>query len=148
MVTTRSRIRVEGIVQGVGFRPFAYALATRLGLGGFVGNDARGVLVEVEGDPAAIGRFRAALEREAPPLAAVALAGAVELLAAGAVVAVKGLGGYHLAADASSPAAVEALRSRKHREDKPFAVMVADLAAAARLAVVGEAEARVLAGPR
>jgi len=47
----RARIRVEGIVQGVGFRPFAHALASRLGLAGFVGNDARGVLVEVEGEP-------------------------------------------------------------------------------------------------
>jgi hydrogenase maturation protein HypF len=43
------------------------------------------------------------------------------------VVAVKGLGGYHLAADAASEPAVAALRARKHREDKPFAVMVADL---------------------
>uniref|UniRef100_UPI000369E6EB carbamoyltransferase HypF n=1 Tax=Saccharomonospora saliphila TaxID=369829 RepID=UPI000369E6EB len=47
-----------------------------------------------------------------------------ELLRAGHVVAVKGLGGYHLAADATSEAATAALRSRKHRVDKPFAVMV------------------------
>jgi acylphosphatase len=59
----RVRIRVEGIVQGVGFRPFVHALAHRLGLAGFVGNDARGVVVEVEGGPAAVARFRAALER-------------------------------------------------------------------------------------
>jgi hydrogenase maturation protein HypF len=45
----RRRIRVEGIVQGVGFRPFVYALATRYGLAGVVGNDARGVFIEVEG---------------------------------------------------------------------------------------------------
>jgi len=101
MTTTRPgcvrvRLRVEGIVQGVGFRPFVHALASRLGLAGFVGSDARGVLVEIEGEPGA----------------------------------------------------VAALRSRKHREDKPFAVMVADLAAAAALCEVGEAEARVLAGPR
>src|ERR671933_586796 len=51
MGLTRTRIRVEGIVQGVGFRPFVHALATRLGLAGVVGNDARGVFVEVEGDP-------------------------------------------------------------------------------------------------
>jgi hydrogenase maturation protein HypF len=274
----RVRIRVEGIVQGVGFRPFVHALAHRLGLAGFVGNDARGVVVEVEGGPAAVARFRAALEREAPPLAVIErvtaeplaprgepgfaiagsdaggerqalvapdtatcddclrelgdpadrryrypfvnctncgprftiirdvpydrpattmagfamcaacaaeyhdpadrrfhaqpvccpacgpslrllgrdgaplardpLAGTVELLGAGAVVAVKGLGGYHLAADAASGTAVAALRGRKHREDKPFAVMVAHLAAAAALCHVGQAEARALASPR
>ncbi len=55
---------------------------------------------------------------------------AAELLAAGHIVAIKGLGGYHLAAAAANEAAVAVLRSRKHREDKPFAVMVADIAAA------------------
>ncbi|MGH9008759.1 MAG: acylphosphatase, partial [Acidimicrobiia bacterium] len=43
-------IRVEGIVQGVGFRPFVHLLAGRLGLGGWVGNDAHGVVIEAEGD--------------------------------------------------------------------------------------------------
>jgi hydrogenase maturation protein HypF len=52
---------------------------------------------------------------------------AVDLLRAGKVVAVKGLGGYHLACDATSDAAVGALRSRKWREDKPFAVMMRSL---------------------
>jgi hydrogenase maturation protein HypF len=49
MTRVRSRVRVEGIVQGVGFRPFVHALAVRLGLAGLVGNDAGGVFVEVEG---------------------------------------------------------------------------------------------------
>ena len=44
----RTAVRVEGIVQGVGFRPFVYALAARLGLGGLVGNDVDGVFAEVE----------------------------------------------------------------------------------------------------
>ncbi|MEP7023750.1 MAG: acylphosphatase, partial [Actinomycetota bacterium] len=48
----RTLVRVEGTVQGVGFRPFVYALANRLGLAGLVGNDASGVFAEVEG-PAA-----------------------------------------------------------------------------------------------
>ncbi len=53
--------------------------------------------------------------------------GAAEVLAGGGVLAVKGLGGYHLAADASSEQATSALRARKHREDRPFAIMVATL---------------------
>ncbi|HEY7274340.1 MAG TPA: carbamoyltransferase HypF [Trebonia sp.] len=269
----RTAVRVEGIVQGVGFRPFVYALATRLGLAGLVGNDLDGVFAEVEGPPSAVTEFLAALERDAPPLARVdrvtatpmtptgtssfqivasesagrhatliaadtatcadclrelndpadrrfrypfinctncgprftivrdvpydrpltTMAGfpmcdecaaeyhdpanrrfhaqptccadcgprltlldragkphdtavdlAADLLRQGAIVAVKGLGGYHLAADAASAAAVATLRARKHREDKPFAVMVADLAAARRLGLVDDAEAALL----
>ncbi len=55
------------------------------------------------------------------------------LLSAGLVVAIKGLGGFHLAVDATNEAATAALRSRKHRADKPFAVLVADLAQARQL---------------
>ena len=71
-----------------------------------------------------------------------------KLLRSGGVLAVKGIGGYHLACDAANPAAVAELRNRKKRRDKPFAVMVADLAAARHLAEVDEAAARVLSGPR
>jgi len=60
------------------------------------------------------------------------------------VLAIKGLGGYHLAADAACERAVAALRTRKHREDKPFAVMAADLAAARRLGEVDDAAASLL----
>jgi hydrogenase maturation protein HypF len=274
----RTAVRVEGIVQGVGFRPFVYALATSLGLGGLVGNDVDGVFAEVEGDPSAVQEFLAALGRDAPPLARIerittsamrpdgsasfaiaasqagpgrqvlvsadtatcpdclveladpgdrrhgyafinctncgprftivrdvpydrprttmagfvmcqacaaeyhdpanrrfhaqptccpacgprlllrdtggaVLAGepvttAAALLRAGQVLAVKGLGGYHLAVDASSQAAAAALRARKHREDKPFAVMVADLPAARRLCEVDAAAARLLTSAR
>jgi hydrogenase maturation protein HypF len=275
----RQRIRIEGIVQGVGFRPFVYALAARYCLAGIVGNDARGVFVEVEGAPDAVAGFREAVERESPPLAVIErisseraaptgtsgfvvvpsppggerqalispdtatcadclrelydptdrryrypfvnctncgprftivrdvpydrsattmaqfpmcpacaaeyhdpsdrrfhaqpvccpacgptlslvdadgrrldgadpLESAADLLRSGAIVAVKGLGGYHLAADATSESAVGALRSRKHREDKPFAVMVADVAAARRWCDVDAEEEPVLVGPR
>ena len=71
------------------------------------------------------------------------IAGAAQLLLGGRVVAVKGLGGYHLAADARQEEAVAALRRRKHREDRPFAVMVADVEAAQELCELG-AEERVL----
>ena len=273
----RTAIRVEGIVQGVGFRPFVYTLATGLGLAGHVGNDTDGVFVEVEGAPAAVGEFLVLLERDAPPLARIErittaplppngsasfaiaasgsagprrtlvsadtatcadclreladpadrrfgypfinctncgprftivrdvpydrplttmaafamceqcaaeyhdpadrrfhaqptccpacgprlalldpagnalvgepLARAAELLSQGRVLAVKGLGGYHLAADAACEEAVARLRARKHREDKPFAVMAADLTAARRLAEVDTAAAGLLTSP-
>ncbi|MEN3534756.1 carbamoyltransferase HypF [Microbispora sp. ZYX-F-249] len=267
-------VRVEGIVQGVGFRPFVYGLATRLGLAGVVGNDERGVFIEVEGGSAPVEQFLAALAGDPPPLAVIEristgpapvtgrrtfviapsaacgdrralvspdvatcaaclreltdpadrrhgyaftnctgcgprftivrdvpydranttmagfrmcadcareyhdpadrrfhaqpvccpacgprlrfagpgnagdpLARAVRLLRAGGVLAVKGLGGYHLAALAADEPAVAALRSRKHREDKPFAVMAGDLDEARRLCVVDPAEERLLTGP-
>ncbi len=73
-----------------------------------------------------------------------ALADAIEVLVDGGIVAVKGLGGFHLVCDATNDAAVSTLRSRKHRPDKPLAVMVADLSMAERLAHVGPAEAEIL----
>jgi hydrogenase maturation protein HypF len=274
----RTAIRVEGIVQGVGFRPFVYSLATRLGLGGLVGNDADGVFAEVEGPPEAVEEFLLSLRRDAPPLARIervtthsrqpngsvsfaiapsapggarsalvsadtatcadclaeladptdrrfgyafgnctncgprftivrdvpydrarttmasfamcdacaaeyhdpadrrfhaqptccpacgprlalldaagrpmpgeALAAAAALLHEGRVLAVKGLGGYHLAVDARSEHAAAELRRRKHREDKPFAIMVADLPAARDLCEVDDAAAGLLTGRR
>lgn len=262
----RKRFRVQGIVQGVGFRPHVYGLATKLGLSGFVLNDSAGVLIEVEGTACAVGEFRASLAENPPPLAVIdrldeldlpagdssgggfrilhsehggrtlalvsadtgtcddclremwdpqdrryryaftnctncgprftisksipydrpntTMAGfemcllcrreyedpadrrfhaqpiacprcgpqlslldralrpcggdpvtvAAGMLRSGALLAVKGLGGYHLACLASDEEAVAALRSRKIREEKPFAVMPADLAQAEMLA--------------
>ena len=78
---------------------------------------------------------------------APALEAASDVLAAGGVLAVKGLGGYHLACDAADPAAVARLRERKRREAKPLAVMVRDLAAARALAGVDAAAAAVLTSP-
>jgi hydrogenase maturation protein HypF len=74
-----------------------------------------------------------------------AIEGAARALAEGRIVAVKGLGGYHLACDATSGEAVRRLRERKRRDEKPFAVMVADLAAARMLADVDGAEEGLLA---
>jgi hydrogenase maturation protein HypF len=287
-VTVRIAVRVDGIVQGVGFRPFVYSLATGLGLGGFVGNDVDGVFAEIEGPRGAVEQFLARLENDAPPLAriervdarSIAPAGsrgfvivasgpdhgqrsvlispdiatcadclreladpadrrfgypfincvncgprftivrdipydrprttmasfamcarcaaeyhdpadrrfhaqpvccpdcgprlsllaaseplapgdrtadplessgpvtaAAALLRDGAVLAVKGLGGYHLAADARSGMAVATLRARKHREDKPFAIMVADLSAAGELTEMDQTAAELLTSP-
>jgi hydrogenase maturation protein HypF len=72
----------------------------------------------------------------------------VARLRAGEIVAVKGLGGYHLAVRADDEGAVARLRARKHREEKPFAVMVADLEAASALCAFGPEEAALLTGPR
>jgi hydrogenase maturation protein HypF len=277
VTSIRTAIRVEGIVQGVGFRPFVYTLATGLGLSGFVGNDVDGVFAEVEGPEAAVTEFLRRLERDPPPLAriervtatavtptgetsfAIAPSGppgprrtlisadtatcpdclreladpndrryrypfinctncgprftivrdvpydrpfttmapfamcprcaaeyhdpadrrfhaqptccpacgprltlrdntgnplpgdplerAAELLGNGQILAVKGLGGYHLAVDAARQDAAAALRARKHREDKPFAVLAPDLAAARRLGQVDPAAADLLSSP-
>ncbi|MGD0166683.1 MAG: carbamoyltransferase HypF [Gaiellaceae bacterium] len=243
-VAQRRRVRVAGVVQGVGFRPFVYNLARRCELGGFVRNDAHGVVIEIEGEAESLDRFAAALVGRAPPLARIdrlesseikprgeldfrieqsaeggdrtalvpadiatcddclrelfepsdrrfrypfinctncgprftivrfvpydrattTMAGfemcdrcrsdyedpsnrrfhaepiccpdcgptlsleldrVVSLLRAGKIVAVKGLGGYHLACDAADDQAVARLRERKHREEKPLAVMTA-----------------------
>ncbi len=275
---TRVRLQIGGVVQGVGFRPFVYRLATDLGLAGFVGNDPDGVFAEVEGSPGAVEGFVDRLVGEAPPLARIdhvdrrpipaqqctgfrvvmsrhggrptafvppdvavcddcrrelaeptdpryrypfitctncgprftiitrlpydrpfttmdrfalcdrcasqyhdpadrrfhaqplaceacgpriwwesggrridgtdaALAAAHAALARGLTVAVKGVGGYHLACDPGVPGAVERLRERKRRGPKPFAVMVRDLVAASRIAVLTDGDRRLLEDP-
>lgn len=70
----------------------------------------------------------------------------VELLASGGVVAIKGLGGFHLACDAANEQAVAELRHRKRRSNKPLAVMVRSLADAGRLCHIDDAERELLAG--
>jgi hydrogenase maturation protein HypF len=68
---TRARIQVRGIVQGVGFRPFVFALARRRALCGRVLNNASGVLIDLEGDEEAIERFIEEIKTNAPPLALI-----------------------------------------------------------------------------
>ncbi|MGD8605729.1 MAG: carbamoyltransferase HypF [Myxococcales bacterium] len=72
---------------------------------------------------------------------------AAALLNEGAVIAVKGLGGFHLACDATSSESVRRLRDRKHRDEKPFAVMIRDLEAARSLAVMSGTEEALLCSP-
>ena len=68
---SRRRIIVQGIVQGVGFRPFVYGQALNRGLCGFVLNDSQGVTIEVEGTSEALDGFQRALSQQAPPLARI-----------------------------------------------------------------------------
>ncbi|MCC7054830.1 MAG: carbamoyltransferase HypF [Gemmatimonadaceae bacterium] len=276
----RWAVRVRGGVQGVGFRPFVHALASRLGLAGLVGNDSDGVFIEVEGGESQVEAFLQALTLEAPPLARVesvesaqiattgaagfaivqsrhdatrvtpvqpdvatcrdclrelhdpadrrhrypfinctncgprytivtalpydrpattmapftmcaacaaeygdpanrrhhaqpnacpacgpqlawcdgtsgvtsrrgaeALAVAIDALRCGQVVGVQGVGGFHLACRADDEGAVSLLRARKHRPDKPLAVLVRDLAMARDVALMTEAEEALLGAP-
>lgn len=69
---------------------------------------------------------------------------AARLIGAGLVIAIKGIGGFHLACDATQELAVLRLRRRKQRDEKPFAVMARDLEAAERIAVLGPAERALL----
>lgn len=274
----RKRLEIEGIVQGVGFRPFVYQLARRLVLAGWVRNDSRGVTIEIEGEGDALQQFCQSLQCELPPLASIsrwseqplaprgesgfaihhsasdqaalaqvapdshvcadclrelfdptdrryrypfinctncgprytivtgipydrplttmadfpmcpechaeyadpasrrfhaqpnacpvcgpqlslrsaqgaiedtadALAAACALLAAGRIVAIKGLGGYHLAVDAGNDQALAELRRRKLRDEKPFALMAFDLPQVARFADFDPTEQRLLQSP-
>jgi len=77
---------------------------------------------------------------------AVPLQAARRMLREGRIVAIRGMGGFHLACDAGNPDAVRELRRRKRRSGKPFAVMVRDLAAADSCGEIGAAERALLAG--
>jgi hydrogenase maturation protein HypF len=284
----RQRILVEGIVQGVGFRPFVYGQALSRGLAGFVCNDSQGVTIEVEGTNEALDGFQRALRTELPPLARIdsvvtqllqprqetnfviahsqsgaerhalispdvstcddclhelfdpadrryrypfinctncgprftivqdvpydrgkttmrefplcpacqqeyddplnrrfhaqpnacpvcgpqvrilswadgtinmqaeerlleksdAISIAAHYLVTGAILAIKGLGGFHLACDALDGEAVQRLRQRKHRDAKPFALMASDVDTVRQLCSVSEAEAVLLQSRR
>ncbi len=72
---------------------------------------------------------------------------AQQAIAEGGIVAVKGIGGFHLVCDATNPAAVQLLRERKARPAKPFAVMAADIRAAREVCSIDDVEAAALSGP-
>jgi hydrogenase maturation protein HypF len=84
-MTKRLRLNVRGSVQGVGFRPFVYGLASDLGLAGFVRNEPRGVEIELEGADTAIDLFLSALTTSPPPLARIQAIRTEELIPRGEV---------------------------------------------------------------
>jgi hydrogenase maturation protein HypF len=123
--TVAAALRVEGVVQGVGFRPFAHRMAVRFGLAGTVRNASTHVLIEVEGAAAAIAAFAAALREEAPPLAHITRMDRTDLAPAGRdgfVIAASRLeseGGQPVSPDAAMCPACEAElldpAGRRHR---------------------------------
>jgi hydrogenase maturation protein HypF len=84
------------------------------------------------------------VDRKGEPIEGDPIARATGLLRAGCIVAIKGLGGFHLACDARNAQAVATLRERKAREEKPFAVMVANVASLHGLSLPGEGDAALL----
>src|ERR1700751_1030560 len=78
-VVRRRRIRLRGIVQGVGFRPFVYNLAQHIGVGGFVLNSSAGLTVEVEGPTTMLDEFAEHLRMDCPPLARIEAINVVDL---------------------------------------------------------------------
>ncbi len=79
MPPVRFKLEIKGIVQGVGFRPFVYNLAERMGLRGTVRNDKLGVTIEVQGNEDTCKNFMAAVENESPPLARISQVKTVSL---------------------------------------------------------------------
>ena len=87
------------------------------------------------------------LDARGAPLAGDPLAEAARRILEGAIAAIKGLGGYHLACDATNPDVVARLRRRKHRDEKPFAVMFGTRDAIEQVCLVEEAEGALLRSP-
>ena len=111
-------------MQGVGFRPFVYALATRLGLAGWVGNDVDGVFAEVEGPAEAVEKFLFSVRAGAPPLARVERVSARALAPLGAtgfaIVASEAAGQRRALVSADSATCADCLRELADPADRRF----------------------------
>ncbi|HEY0449969.1 carbamoyltransferase HypF [Actinophytocola sp.] len=120
----RRNVRVEGVVQGVGFRPFVYGLATRIGVAGRVGNDVSGVFVEVEGTLPQVEAFLSALAEHPPPLAAIERITTTAAAPTGAgdfsIVASEAAGQRHTLVSADSATCDDCLRELADAADRRF----------------------------
>ncbi|HEX6886479.1 MAG TPA: acylphosphatase, partial [Candidatus Nanopelagicales bacterium] len=103
-------MRVTGVVQGVGFRPFVHRLADELGLAGQVGNDAEGVFLEAIGPAPALEALLRRIRDEAPPMAVVDDVAVVsdELVSDELVSGAAASGGFRIVASPEAPAATTA----------------------------------------
>ena len=120
----RRHVRVEGVVQGVGFRPFVYGLATARQLAGLVGNDVTGVFIEIEGQAGVVADFLLALETQAPPLAEIERVTVTSAPATGVngftIAASDGTGQRHTLVSADSATCVDCLRELADPADRRF----------------------------
>ena len=120
----RRGVLVRGVVQGVGFRPFAYRLAIEEGLSGFIGNDTEGVTLEVEGIAARVDGFLVRLRTETPPLARIDAIAVRELKVVGdagfRIVASEVLGRVSTGIPADAATCVDCLRELMDAGDRRF----------------------------
>src|ERR1700741_3702598 len=120
----RRNVRVEGVVQGVGFRPFVFGLANRVGVAGRVGNDVDGVFVEVEGTESQVAEFLAGLTTQAPPLAVIERVTAVAAAPTGtgdfSIAASDGAGERRTLVSADSATCDDCLRELADPDDRRF----------------------------
>ena len=120
----RRGVLVRGVVQGVGFRPFAYRLAIEEGLSGFIGNDTEGVTLEVEGIAARVDGFLVRLRTETPPLARIDAIAVRELKVVGdagfRIVPSEVLGRVSTGIPADAATCVDCLRELMDAGDRRF----------------------------
>ena len=120
----RKSIRVRGVVQGVGFRPFVYRLATEEHLAGLIRNDTDGVIIELEGTPARIQLFLTRLQSETPPLARIDSVEVYDLEAIGEtsfrIVASEVLGKVSTGIPADAATCVDCLRELLDAADRRY----------------------------
>jgi hydrogenase maturation protein HypF len=120
----RAALVVRGVVQGVGFRPFIYRLATEEGLAGFIGNDTDGVTIEIEGPQERVAAFVARLRVEQPPLARIDSVAERELTLVGEtgfrIVASEVLGRVSTGIPADAATCPDCLRELLDLQDRRF----------------------------